>query len=571
MIQVSPTQLKKMLVDDGVISDQSFDEVMTQSKRMDQSVVDILTSKGIVTTDYYYNLLAKYFGVERISFLTHRIDEQALKILPEKIAREKNIILFEKGEDGSLSVAMTDPSDVNTIEFLKKKLGVAIKSFLATEDDLNKGFALYGKQSSEDFRKVIEDNIKLSVQQKILEKEAKEAAAEVPIVAIVENLISYAASVNASDIHLEILEDTILVRYRMDGILHEIVKIPKSVHSSLTARIKLLSNLRLDEHAKPQDGRFRYTIGNSFVDIRVSIIPTFFGEKVEMRLLTSASRPLSFQELGMLGETSKIIDKAIEKAYGLLLITGPTGSGKTTTLYSLLNIVNKTDVNIVTIEDPIEYNMKYINQTQVNNTAGITFASGLRSILRQDPDIIMVGEIRDGETAEIAIDSALTGHRVFSSLHTNDAPTSIPRLIDMKVPNFLVSAVMNAVLAQRLVRRICLNCIVSYEPGEKIVDSVKEQFKALGAEDRFIPPKTLFRSIGCDSCGGTGFKGRVGIFEVLEVDEGIREIIVDPNFSLDSLKNYLKTVGFKTMFEDGFEKAKVGVTTIEEVLRVIRE
>jgi len=571
MIQISPAQLKKILVDDGVVTDAKFEEALAQSRRMKQSIIDVLTSKGIVTSDYYYNLLAKYFGVARISFATHRINEGALRLLPAKIARERNVIIFGWDADGALHVAMTDPSDLNTIEFLEKRLGTKIKPFLATEEDLNKGFALYGQQSSEDFRKIIEKNIQLSIRSKVSEKGDQKAAAEVPIVAIIDNLISYAVSLNASDIHLEILEDTILVRYRVDGILHEIVRIPKEVHASLVARVKLLAGLRLDEHAKPQDGRFRHAFGKSFVDIRVAIIPTFYGEKVEMRLLTSAARPLSLQELGLMGEMGKAINQAVERAYGLLLATGPTGSGKTTTLYSLLNIVNHPNVNIVTIEDPIEYNMKYANQTQVNAAAGITFASGLRSILRQDPDIIMVGEIRDEETAEIAVDSALTGHQVFSSLHTNDAPTAIPRLIDMKVPAFLVSAVLNAVLAQRLVRRICLNCIVSYEPEEEVIKMIREQFRVLGVEKRFTPPKTLFRALGCSACGGTGYKGRVGIFEILEMDEEIRELIIDPDFSLDNLRSHLKAKGFVSMFEDGFEKVKIGITTIEELMRVIRE
>jgi type IV pilus assembly protein PilB len=571
MIQISTPQLKKMLVEDGVVTEVNFDEALNQSSRMNQSVVDILISQGAVTTDYYYNLLAKYFGVQRINLSNAKIDDGALRLLPESIAREKNIIVFGWDADGALHVAMTDPSDLNTIDFLKKRLGAKIKPFLATEEDLNKGFALYGKQSSESFQKEIKDNIQLSIQSKIQEKEAKEAAAEVPIVSIVDNILSYAISLNASDIHLEALEDVILIRYRVDGILKEIAKISKEIHPSIVARVKLLAELRLDEHAKPQDGRFRQTIGNSFVDIRVSIVPTFHGEKVEMRLLTSAARPLSLRELGMLERETKTLENAIEKAYGLFLVTGPTGSGKTTTLYSILNMVNKPNVNIVTIEDPVEYNMKYVNQTQVNSAAGITFAGGLRSLLRQDPDVIMVGEIRDEETAEIAVDSALTGHRVFSSLHTNDAPTAIPRLLDMNIPPFLVSAVLNAVLAQRLVRRVCLGCIASYEPEKKIIEAIRAQFRVLGVEERFSEPKTFFKASGCDACGHSGYKGRVGIFEMLEVDDTIRALIVDPSFSLDKLQAHLRERGFITMFEDGFEKAKVGITTIEEVLRVIRE
>jgi type IV pilus assembly protein PilB len=571
MIQISSPQLKKMLVEDGVITADKFDQALTQSKRMNQSLVDVLASQGFVTSDYYYNLLAKYFGVERVNFQEIKIDEGALRLLPENTARERNVIIFGWDADGALHVAMTDPSDLNTIEFLEKHLNTKIRPFLATDDDLNRGFVMYGKQSADDFKRQIEEMIQASIQARVQEKDDKAAAHEVPIVSMLDHIISYAVSLSASDVHLEALEEAILVRYRIDGILHEVARLPKSVLAPLSARVKLLSGLRLDEHAKPQDGRFRQEIGNSFIDIRVSVIPTFYGEKVELRLLTSAARPLSLRELGILGGHDKTINDVIHKAYGLLLVTGPTGSGKTTTLYSLLSIVNQPEVNIVTIEDPIEYNMKYINQTQVNQTMGITFASGLRSILRQDPDIILVGEIRDEETAEIAVNSALTGHRVFSSLHTNDAPTAIPRLIDMKMPPFLVSAVLNAVLAQRLVRKICLRCIISYEPDSDTIEMIRTQFMALGIEGSFVSPKTLFRAAGCDSCGSSGYKGRVGIFELLDVDEEVRELIVNPDFSLERLRTTLRAKGFRTMFEDGFEKARIGITTIDEVMRVIRE
>jgi len=571
MIQISIPQLKKMLIDDGVITVDKFDQALTQSQRMNQSLVDVLASQGFVTSDYYYNLLAKYFGVERINFQEVKIDEGALKLLSENIARERSVIIFGWDADGALSAAMTDPSDLNTIEFLEKRLNAKVRPFLATNEDLNRGFVMYGKQSADDFKGQIEGMIQASIQARVQEKDEKAAAHEVPIVSMLDNIISYAVSLSASDIHLEALEEAILVRYRIDGILHEVARLPKSVLAPLSARVKLLSGLRLDEHAKPQDGRFRQEIGGSFIDIRVSVIPTFYGEKVELRLLTSAARPLSLKELGIIGGHAAVINEVIHKAYGLLLVTGPTGSGKTTTLYSLLGIVNQPEVNIVTVEDPIEYNMKYINQTQVNPAMGITFASGLRSILRQDPDIILVGEIRDEETAEIAVNSALTGHRVFSSLHTNDAPTAIPRLIDMGVPPFLVSAVLNAILAQRLVRKICLRCIVSYEPDRDTIEMIRAQFVSLGLERSFTPPKTLFRAAGCDACDASGYQGRVGIFELLDVDEAVRELIVSADFSLERLRALIKTKGFRTMFEDGFEKAKIGVTTIDEVMRVIRE
>jgi len=361
------------------------------------------------------------------------------------------------------------------------------------------------------------------------------------------------------------------VRFRIDGILHEIIRMPKEAYAAIVARIKFLSGLKIDEHLKPQDGRFRYKVGQEFLDIRVALIPVFYGEKVEMRLLPATQKPLSLDELGILDDMRKIIEENIKKSYGMILVAGPTGSGKTTTLYSILNILNKSEVNIVTIEDPIEYDMKYINQTQINPAAGITFANGLRAILRQDPNIIMVGEIRDEETAEISVHSALTGHLLLSSLHTNDAATAVPRLIDMKIAPFLIAAVLNIVLAQRLVRQICLDCIESYPADIELAEFLAKQLKENNSYSQFKIPKILYRGRGCSTCNETGFRGRTGIFEIIEVNEEIRKMIIDPKFSLDVLINNAKHQGMITMFEDGLRKAEKGITTVEEVLRVIRE
>ncbi|MBI3638283.1 type II/IV secretion system protein, partial [Candidatus Wolfebacteria bacterium] len=471
--------------------------------------------------------------------------------------------------DGTLYLAMEDPGNLETIEFFERKFKTKIKPFLATPEDLDRVFALYGRHLAENFKSVIEENVKASLRRKV--GTIEEAAKDVPVVAIIDNLISYAISLKASDVHIEILEDEIMIRFRIDGILHEIIRMPKDAHPAIAARIKLLSGLKIDEHLKPQDGRFRYKLGAEILDVRVSVIPVFYGEKVEMRLLSSAQKPLSLEELGVLEDMKKIIENNVKKSYGMLLITGPTGSGKSTTLYSLLNILNRPEVNIVTIEDPIEYDMKYVNQTQINLQAGITFASGLRSILRQDPNIIMVGEIRDEETAEIAVHSALTGHLLLSSLHTNDAATAVPRLIDMKIAPFLVAAVLNIIVAQRLVRKVCINCIESFIPDPILVKSLEGQLKEANPDSRLKVPKLLFRGKGCSVCGNTGYHGRLGIFEVIEIDEEIRRIIIDSNFSLDVLNSAAKKKGMLTMFEDGLRKAETGTTTVEEVARVIRE
>ena len=421
----------------------------------------------------------------------------------------------------------------------------------------------------EDFKKFIEEKISASMRSRA--RGVAERAAELPIVAIIDNILTYAVSERASDVHLEMLEDAMLLRYRVDGVLKEIFRMPREISPAIIARLKLLGALKIDEHSQPQDGRFHHKIGEESVDVRISIMPTFNGEKAVMRLLTSSQKPLSLEELGMFEDMTKIVKENIQKTFGMLLITGPTGSGKTTTMYSVINMLNRPEVNIVTIEDPIEYDMKYVNQTQVNSQAGVTFANGLRAILRQDPNIIMVGEIRDEETAEISVHSALTGHLVLSSLHTNDAPTAIPRLIDMKIEPFLVAAVLNAIMAQRLVRKICTSCVYSYTPEAAIEALIKKQLADLGLKLEFNLPKILFKGKGCNTCDGSGYRGRLGIYEILDVNEEMRKMIVDPNFTLDAITALARKNGMISMFEDGLRKAKLGQTTIEEVLRVIRE
>ncbi len=572
MVQIPAEQLKDQLAKEGLITAEEFDAIAAESGRMGQSVAEILISKSIITPDYYFNALSKFFGVALAKLSGRQIDESALKLIDEDLARQKRVVIFAKETDDTLDVAMDDPTDLAAIDFLANRLKAKIRPFLATTDDLNRGFALYGRRSAEDFKKIIEENIQVSLRGELLGKTGKEVAEEIPVVAIVDNLISYAISSRASDIHIEIMEDSVLVRFRIDGALHEITKIPKAVHDAIIARLKLLSALRLDEHSKPQDGRFRYQAGGELMDIRVSIIPTFYGEKLEMRLLAATARAQSFEELGMSEDAVKIFKENISKTYGIVLVTGPTGSGKSTTLYSALAALNKSDVNICTIEDPIEYEMKYVNQMQVNNAAGITFATGLRALLRQDPNIIMVGEIRDSETSDISVQAALTGHLVLSTLHTNDAPSAIPRLFDMKVEPFLVAAVLNAIMAQRLVRKICLDCIESYKATSEIVNTIKSQMKNLGLDAAsYTPPKLLYRGKGCSVCGQIGYRGRMGIYEIFDVDEEIRTAIVDPRFNLDVLKKIVRKKNVITMFEDGIRKAERGLTTIEEVLRVIRE
>ena len=568
-MQIPNEKLKESLVKDGLIAPQVFDELAAESSRMKHDVAETLISRGIITQEYLTEVLGSYFGVQKAGLSGRAIDEQVLHLLPEELSREKRAVVFQRESDGLLGVAMQDPSDLETVEFLKRYLKSDIKVYVATADDLNVGLSLYTRGGTEDFRKLIEENVATSLRSRVAGE--REASQDLPIIAIVDNLIAYAMSLRASDIHLEILEDVVLVRYRIDGVLHEILRLPKEVHPSIVARLKLLAALKLDEHSRPQDGRFRQTFGRDYIDIRVAIVPTFYGEKIEMRLLAATQRPLSFEELGMLEDTVKIINENIHKTFGMILISGPTGSGKSTTLYSIVSVLNRPEVNIVTIEDPIEYNIKYVNQTQINPAAGITFASALRAFLRQDPNIILVGEIRDEETAEVAVNAALTGHVLLSTVHTNDAPTVVPRLMDMKVPPFLVAAVINVVLAQRLVGRVCNVCIESYKPDATLLELLKQQVKELGIEDRYTAPKMLYRGKGCASCGNTGFKGRIGIFEAINFDDEIRHLVISPEFSLEALQKLVRKKGTVTMFEDGLRKSMQGMTAIDEVLRVIRE
>ena len=571
MISLADNQLKEMLMRAGIIDEPSFELVRAEAARKNQNIIDIIVSEGVVTKDYFFLILAKTLGLERVNLAQTTIDETTLVKIPEEIARQKRSIVFGKDAKGNFLVAMEDPTNLEITDFLKRRLGGPIKTFLATDEDLNRGFLLYNRQLTQDFSKVIEESVQETLRLKA-RGALKEVGEDLPVVAIVDNLLSYAISSRSSDVHIEALEDAVYVRFRIDGVLHEIITMPKEIRPAIVARIKILSSLRVDEHGHPQDGRFRYKVADDLVDIRVSVVPTFYGEKVEMRILSAAQRPLSFQALGFFEDSIKTFQEGVKKTYGMVLVCGPTGSGKTTTLYSVLNSLNRPEVNIVTIEDPIEYDIRYVNQIQVNPAAGITFADGLRALLRQDPDVIMVGEIRDKETANIAVQAALTGHLLVSSLHTNDAPTAIPRLIDMGVPPFLVAAVLNVISAQRLARAIHKDCIESYIPEREVRDSIAREVQILNAESSSVRiPKVFYRGKGCIGCGYTGFLGRLAITEVMGVSERIRKLIMSSKFDLDETRNAARAEGMVTMVEDGLRKVELGMTTIEEVFRIIRE
>ncbi len=573
MIRIPLENLKRMLVESGLVKEADFESSQREAQRSGNDVADVLVSRGFITSEYWYQLLSGYYHAPLANLTGEELNTEVLNILPEDIARQRQAVVFGKNNE-RLKVAVADPGDLETIKFLEGYTQRPVDLYLATERDLQYAFSRYRKEILENFQRSIEEQMRFINRMHLGQGgDLAKAATEVPVVAIVDNLVSYAAALNSTDVHIEILADALLVRFRIDGILREVARLAPEIQPALVARIKILSGMQIDEHAKAQDGRFKYKHGDEVFDIRVAIMPTFYGEKVTMRLLLAGLKPLSFTDLGMTQEQAKIVERNIKKTFGMILSTGPTSSGKTTTQYSILSFLNKPEVNIVTIEDPIEYELRYVNQTQVNPKAGITFADGLRAFLRHDPNIIMVGEIRDGETAEIATNAALTGHLVLSTLHTNDAPTAIPRLIEMGVPAFLVSATLNLVMAQRLVQKICTDCIESYPPDPAMRDAIVQQLKVLAPEhaNDFQLPPALFRGKGCKTCNWRGYRGRLAIFEILDVDSDMRSLIASKEFTLEAFRKMEHAKGIKTMFEDGLDKAMLGLTTVEEVLRVIRE
>lgn len=569
-MHINEEKLKSILLESGLISEDDFNLAHEESRRGGQTIQDVLIGNEKITEDYMTELLAPYYGAPIINLKKENIDRSTLETLPEVYAKSKNIILFDfDKEKAIMKIAMLDPLDYDTIEYLRAKFNVWVEPYLTTYSSLRYGFKQYKQKINMGFDQIISENI----EQSLLiadEKDLSKTAAAVPIITILDNILEQAITLGSSDIHFEPLEHELLVRFRIDGIMSEILSLPEQIAPILVARVKILGNLQIDEHRIPQDGRFRFEVEDGTkLDVRVNIMPVFHGEKVEMRLLKSSTRPLTLEDLGFSEEASGILKDEIKKPHGMILVTGPTGHGKTTTLYAILHILNTPLVNITTIEDPVEYEFPRVNQTQVNAKTGITFANGLRALLRQNPDIIMVGEIRDNETVEIAVQAALTGHLVLSSLHTNDATSAIPRLLDMKTPAFLLSSTINLIIAQRLVRRICDSCIESYKPTKETVGLIKEQIKAYGGKVSDIPD-TLYRGKGCKVCGNSGFSGQIGIFEVFVVSEDIKEMIIGES-SEPEIRERAISNGMTPMFKDGLNKVEKGVTTIEEVMRVVNE
>ena len=584
-MKVEPQQLKAFLLDAGLITEKQFDDCFKKAQVSRQKVSDVLVSEGLIAEEEIIKLQAYILGIPFVNLEKEKVEPGVLKIIPEPIARSHNIIAFrKKGQD--LEVAMLDPEDLMTIEFIKKTADLKILPRLTTPDSIKNVLRQYQKTLEAEFGEIIKkeaEGIKTVKEEEIFEEkeELRKAAEELPVIRIIDTLLKHAILQRASDIHIEPLEKEVTVRYRIDGILRDAMILPRQAASGIVARIKVLSNLRLDEHRLPQDGRFKVETEDYKYSIRVSILPVFDGEKIVMRLLSESAKAYTLESLGLRGKALEDIQDNLRKPVGMILVTGPTGCGKTTTLYAMMEILNTPGVNISTVEDPVEYRMPKINQTQVNPKIGLTFASGLRALVRQDPDIIMVGEIRDNETASLAINAALTGHLVLSTLHTISAAGSIPRLIDMQCEPFLISSTLNCILAQRLVRRLCLEREKYTLSGPEIKNLKKycdlERILEILKKEKIIKPKEKIEDIEFSrpkpskDCPD-GYKGRVGIYEALPVSESIKELIIKRATS-DAIQAQAQKEGegMINMVEDGFIKASQGITSIEEVLRVITE
>lgn len=567
--------LEDILFERGRLTPDQLSAVKFEHLNTGKSTDSILLERNYVAAQELTKARSELIGVPFVELAERYIPNQILDLVPEPVARKYNLIPFHQ-DKGVLHVAMVDPLDLQVIEFLEKRAGLKVLPFLAEAADVETAIGeQYGKSLGTEVSAALKEagaaTTKIEERIKDMEK-AEETIRDAPVARIVSTLLEYAVKARASDVHIEPLEDKTRVRYRIDGVLQERLTLPKKVHASVVSRIKILSDLKIDERRLPQDGRFKVAVGSAEVDLRVSTMPTVFGEKVVIRLLKEESKIFTLAELGLRGTALKRMEEALLRPNGIIFVTGPTGSGKTVTLASALSKVSSVRVNIITLEDPVEIRIAGANQVQINPQAGLTFASGLRSILRQDPDIIMIGEVRDTETAELAIHAALTGHLVFSTLHTNSAAGALPRLLDMGVEAYLLISTVNAVLAQRLVRKVCPRCLEQYEAPEELVTDMKkvlgplfdQKMKAL-KRDKVI----LVRGRGCNECDRLGYIGRTGIFEVLNMSERIARLILEHSSEAE-IERVAVEEGMVNLMQDGYLKVMEWQTTVEDVLRVAK-
>ena len=595
-MRISDITLEKILTDNAVASAAQIAELREEAARTRKSLQEIVLHARLVELPQLLQFFSDYTGVPSIEIDPKDIPNEVLNKIPERIARQYNAVLFKIDETtGQHHLAMDDPDDVQAINFLQKQIGDNIKIYVATLQNILDCLENYRADVDKELDKVIE--VQRTDDATAAQAVSSEDVAEdSPIAQTVNLLLEYAIRSAASDIHIEPREEFVQVRYRIDGVLKEVNRLPRNVLGALVSRVKILSNLKIDEHRVPQDGRFKIGVAGKKYALRVSTLPIADGEKVVMRILDESNQSVTLKDLGYWGHSLDVMNEAITQPNGMVLVTGPTGSGKSTSLFSVLSMLNTPDVNISTIEDPVEYKISGVNQTQTNAKAGMTFASGLRALLRQDPNIIMVGEIRDGETANLGVQAALTGHLVFSTLHTNNAATCLPRLLDMGIEPFLIASTVKAVVGQRLVRRLCTHCRTSYAPSQEETAALNDAFNLKTPENfarvHALDTKakaqniggdaplastataiaTLWRAApdGCDECNHNGYKGRIGLYEVLGNSVPIQRMIV-ANATSTEIQDKAIAEGMITMQNDGLVKALRGETTIEEVLRVTRE
>ena len=592
-MRISDVTIEELLERSGVATPEQVEVLKEEASRSRRPLQDLVIQNGLLDEKTLTENFATYAQIPFVEISPQDIPSDVLNKIPERIARQYNAVLFQIDPDGLMHLAMDDPDDVQAVDFIKKEIGDNVKIYIATRGNILACLENYRGDVNKELREVIETQTEdTGERQSVTEADVSEDS---PIAQTVNLLLEYAIRSGASDVHIEPRETYVQVRYRIDGVLKEVNRLPRNVLGALVSRIKILSNLKIDERRVPQDGRFKIKVTGKQYALRVSTLPVTDGEKIVMRILDESNQAVKLPELGFWGRSLEIMSQALTEPNGMILITGPTGSGKSTTLFSVLTMLNTPDVNISTVEDPVEYKISGVNQTQTNPKAGMTFANGLRALLRQDPNIIMVGEIRDSETANLAIQAALTGHLVFSTLHTNNAATSLPRLLDMGIEPFLIASTVRAVVGQRLVRKLCMNCRQSYTPSTEETGAIARMFGVqpenlaavhalekqaadqkvggdapLSTSDASITALWRAAPEGCDECSGTGFKGRIGIYEVLGNSVAVQKLIIS-NATSTQIQDQATNEKMVTMQLDGLIKALRGSTTVEEVLRVTKD
>ena len=562
MKQISNEKLKLLVEQLDIVPKERLDAAYVVAEKNKRPLSDVLIESDLISDDHLGDIISKELGFEFIDLDKVAIDKEVLAIVPKVMAQKQKVIVFDRNEKEGVKVAMVNPGNLAIINLIEKKTGQPVQVYYTTPDNIISSLRHYQKGLQSEFTEIIQENVSQA-------KQGGAKAEDAPIIKIVDTIIEYAFENKSSDIHIEPSEEKTLIRFRIDGILHDIIDVPAAMHDQIITRIKIMSKLRTDEHRSAQDGKLRAKVHKEKLDLRVSIIPIVEGEKVVLRLLSDHNRQMSLEDLGMSAPDLMKVKQEYNKPWGMIVATGPTGAGKSTTLYAIIKVLNKREVNISTIEDPVEYDMDNVNQIQVNAKTNLTFANGLRSILRQDPDIIMVGEIRDEETADIAVNASMTGHLVLTSLHTNDAPTALPRFLEMSLEPFLIASTVNLVMAQRLVRKNCDQCVASFQVTK---DELKQKFSAPIIDKHFTDDKQsirIYHGKGCPLCSNTGYRGRLAIFEVMPVTEPLRALIMR-RANADEIRNQAMKEGMTTMIEDGINKVLAGVTTLEEVLRATR-